>query len=252
MVTQPEGLGLKPARNEINISDKKKINKTDYFSAKNALTEFFTLCADKSFNQNSPFFSIIRFFLCAMCYLYTLLITQGRIIVKKNIWVVAALAITMSSSVLAKTGDQAARKWGVGAAFVNGGSPFDGALTVGYYDRFTAGLGYNLEFHLTSPNQGRRHLVYNEFLGWAGLRTPFFDDFNLTYGAIGTYHFVRNKSEASHDPYSLGAFVGVDYLAKQRLLISMKLMPYLFQRNWDNAEYHGVFTHVLLGMSILF
>jgi hypothetical protein len=46
--------------------------------------------------------------------------------------------------------------------------------------------------------------------------------------------------------------VGVDYQAKQRLLVSMKLMPYLFQRNWDNAEYHGVFTHVLFGMSLLF
>lgn len=171
---------------------------------------------------------------------------------KKNIWLVAALAVAMSSSVLAKPGDQAVKKLGVGAAFINGGSPFDAALTIGYYDRVTVGLGYNNEFHLKSQAQGRRRLVYNEFLGWAGLRAPFADDFNLTYGAIGTYHFVQNMAETSHQPYSIGAFVGVDYQAKQRLLVSMKLMPYLFQRNWDNAEFHGVFTHVLFGMSLLF
>src|SRR3989338_1101483 len=107
----------------------------------------------------------------------------------------------------------------------------DYALMLGYVDSgFLADLGFGYE-HI-KPNGTPLVNVY-ELRGDLGFRHLLEDEVYFTYGALGSYGFRDPSTTATRiAPYAVGAFTGLDYQPLHNLLLSFKLSPFTYQRDY--------------------
>src|SRR3990167_158934 len=124
------------------------------------------------------------------------------------------------------------------------------ALMFGYVNEdFLANFG--LGYGSVQPATG------NEVNGWdlrgyLGLRHAIMHSLYFTYGALGNYGVISNTSATRTDPYSVGAFVGLDYQPMPQLLLSFKISPYSYQRFVSKSTGNAVFTTGSIGASYVF
>ena len=101
----------------------------------------------------------------------------------------------------------------------------DFVLMAGYInDNFLADFGANYnQYSLGSVNP---HTW--ELRGDLGLRNQLVDTLYLTYGAMGSYGVLSKTTPSLSNPYTEGAFVGLDYQPMNHLLLSLKVSPYTY------------------------
>lgn len=136
-----------------------------------------------------------------------------------------------------------------GMNFATYGNDNIGAM-IGYVDHsylVDFGMGYE---HIKPVSSSVTSLY--EFRGDAGFRRPVRDQLYATYGALGSYGMLGDSTSSTTAPYTIGAFVGLDYQPARNLLLSFKLSPFDYQRDYVKATRMNVFSDGSIGMAYLF
>lgn len=128
----------------------------------------------------------------------------------------------------------------VGASYATyGGSDY--SLLVGYYGPcILADIGWGFEH--TNVNATGTSFNINEIRAHLGLRKHIWHHLFVTGGALGSYG-IRSVTTATRiDPYAVGAFVGLDYQPLRHFLLSFKLAPYVYSRDFNRNTSSRVFS----------
>ncbi|MCX7120639.1 MAG: hypothetical protein NTZ67_02510 [Gammaproteobacteria bacterium] len=124
------------------------------------------------------------------------------------------------------------------------------ALMFGYVNEdFLVNLGAGYEG--VSPNLGASENVFG-LRGYLGLRHSLMQTLYFTYGALASYGIISNTSATRTDPYTVGAFVGLDYQPMPHFLLSFKISPYSYARAVTKGTSNNVFTSGAIGASYVF
>lgn len=127
----------------------------------------------------------------------------------------------------------------------------DYAVMLGYMNpMFSGELG--VSFENTIVANGSSSHVY-ELRGDIGLRHALMNTLYFTYGALGSYGFRSPSSTATRsEPFAVGGYIGVDYQPIHRLLLSFKLSPYTYYRDYQKIKHDDVFSDGSFGVSYVF
>ncbi|OGT26188.1 MAG: hypothetical protein A3I77_06090 [Gammaproteobacteria bacterium RIFCSPLOWO2_02_FULL_42_14] len=130
-----------------------------------------------------------------------------------------------------------------------GGNDF--AAMLGYVDHsflIDAGMGYER----ISP-YGSSSISLYELRGDVGLRCPLVSQLYFTYGMLGSYGFRDPSSTATRvSPYAIGGFTGLDYQPMRNLLLSFRLAPIAYQRDYTKGTHTNFFSDGSIGVAYLF
>lgn len=85
-----------------------------------------------------------------------------------------------------------------------------------------------------------------------GMRKPLKERLGFEYGVVVGYAGQLQSIANAQDAYSVGGFVGLDYLLDNNLLIHASLQPYAYRENFDRTAQHQIFEQGTLGLSYIF
>ena len=130
-----------------------------------------------------------------------------------------------------------------------GGSDY--ALMLGYVTpKFLVDLGAS--FENTEPNATASSHVY-ELRSDIGLRHAIMNSLYATGGALASYGFRSPSNTATRaEPYAAGVFVGLDYQPLEHFLLSFKLSPYTYIRDYTKTKHNDVFSDGSIQASYVF
>ena len=86
----------------------------------------------------------------------------------------------------------------------------------------------------------------------AAYRHPFTTNFGLDVGPAFGYQTTDRTVPNGTQQYSVGAFVGLDYILSNHFLIQAGIQPYSYRRIADHTVFHGIFELGTLGVAYLF
>ena len=118
----------------------------------------------------------------------------------------------------------------------------------GYYSWFTAGIGANYEHNdiKNGENWSETFLVAH-----LGFRAEVVERLYASIGASGSYGFIDSHS-SKNDPYTIGAYVGLEYFLGKHFLISAQIMPYTYEKDDANVTENVIFQEGQVGISYVF
>ena len=140
---------------------------------------------------------------------------------------------------------------GSNLATLNGATSF--ALLGGYVnDQFLADLGVNYNSTTVTIGGLSKTAHVTNLRGDLGLRYQLMQELFATYGATGSYGVLSNSVSGLKAPYTVGAFVGLDYQPLRHILLSFKVSPYTYARSVYNTTSNNVFSDGSIGASYIF
>jgi hypothetical protein len=136
--------------------------------------------------------------------------------------------------------------FGIGAQFATI-NRHDFAVVANYINPyFEVGAGGNFE-HV---DFGSKKISVYEVLGFAGLKNDIEQNVYLDYGIMGSD--VLYPHEKGPTQKSLGAYVGVGYLATKHLVLTAKIFPYNTEEDVYNTKFQTSFEDGAIGISYQF
>lgn len=112
------------------------------------------------------------------------------------------------------------------------------------------GASYNNISYVSSRNNGITFIR-----GDIGLRHSLMQALYFTYGAAASVGIISGSKRGLQNPYTAGAFVGLDYQPMSNLLVSFKILPYNYMRgvvNTNNNSHNNVFGDGSIGAAYVF
>ena len=123
------------------------------------------------------------------------------------------------------------------------------AITAGYVNHWIStylGASY---FHNNATTATSASHIF-ELRGEFGLRQALQHSLFFTYGLLGSNGF-RNQANLTN-PYSAGAYIGLDYQPLQHLLLSTQIAPYVYMHDQNRINHSNEFSEGSIGASYIF
>jgi hypothetical protein len=78
------------------------------------------------------------------------------------------------------------------------------------------------------------------------------DRLGIEYGAVTAYAGKLSFVPNSVDAYSVGGFVGLDYMLDKHAIIFGSIQPYAYRQNFDRTIQYQIFEQGTLGLAYVF
>lgn len=170
----------------------------------------------------------------------------------KKLTLAAVASVALVSSAFAADQTSAAGQWGVGGSFNNylnnGTNPMAVVTYLNSQFIVQAGMGYQ---NVKASTDSQSSHTYNTMLQF-GMRNMMNNQVSLDYGMNGAYGFGSFKTATYKDPYSVGAFVGVDFMPVQNILFTASISPYTYGRDYTNVKYNEFLRVGSVSVSYMF
>jgi hypothetical protein len=86
----------------------------------------------------------------------------------------------------------------------------------------------------------------------AAYRKPIRNNFGFEIGPAVGYVSRVNSIPNTTTQYSIGGFVGLDYVLSNHFLLQAGIQPYDYRKNRDRTVTHGIFEQGTIGAAYLF